>query len=109
MWLPYLAVSPNNSCTLAFPNIGSGCQNHTDGRALGSNSVSSRPAPSFQLPFLRSWCWENSGRPVLVPVPLLVLLWSWLYLGQCVFVKADFEARDVSLPWGALLTGESRT
>lgn len=79
------------------------------------------PVSEFQLPFLRGWCWENSGQLVLamgavhlVPVPSLSRLWSWLGSVQGVFVKADFEALDASLPWGARfmniswLAGESR-
>lgn len=69
----------------------------------------------FQLPFLRRWCWENSGQPMLA---MWFYIWFQSHCRPCwatgctrfkgVFVKADFEALDVSLPWGILLRGESR-
>lgn len=50
---------------LLYPSsqsIGLGCQSHTD---KWSPRFKTCPVSEFQLPFLRGWCWENSGQLVL--------------------------------------------
>lgn len=81
MWLPYPAVSPNNSGTLAFPSIGSGCQSHVDVEPRFKFCLF-KPCPILSAPFSEklvlgeSWVASAGASPVAVPAVVMAVLGS---------------------------------